>query len=434
MNVSRGAAPDARHLPGAIRQQGTTAPAAAMGQQSNVPTPPPLPNRPSSGTTDLPPRSTLRPRPPAEPAGAGRQDDAATSPKRDHLLVEEMPLAGYLLARASVGRRVDDADVLTALDEGQLALSAGTQALYKGRGNVADDIATSQGESYVAVQIQRDAVEFLKRSASYEPKPITGRVTPLARNMTRLSACWPADFGRMLQHHFPSQAQADAAVDFITRTVAGYLFGAGNCGEHARVVADARLRLPGAVPPQRIARSEGIDHAWAEALSSADGLRDDDVILDAWMRTPAHLREDSHCASAATETRAELPDGPATAWMRDVIAHVVETADRTGALAALTRPAEVITRDNFERHGATGAEDSVPVNLRPQFLAEAVERSASQSTLTKEIQAAGVARSLGLSVAASTDPALLDAVQQARAELFERDAPTAKEWTTKPIT
>lgn len=92
--------------------------------------------------------------------------------------------------------------------------------------------------------------------------------------MTRLSQCWPPGFAEQLDRHFPSEHAAKDAMDYITKTVAARLFAAGNCGEHARVVADARSRLPDAPTALRVARADAIDHAWAEAQVSRGKVRD----------------------------------------------------------------------------------------------------------------------------------------------------------------
>ncbi|MCS4511489.1 hypothetical protein [Xylophilus ampelinus] len=343
---------------------------------------------------------------------------------------QELPLAGYLLARASVGRRVDDSDTISALRRGQQAVVAGIETLYYGRGNVASDISASEGRSYVGVQTLRDAEAFLKRSASYRPASTTGRVSQLTRNMTQLSGCWPPNFARSLKYHFPDEKASEAALDFITKTVAASMSAAGNCGEHARVVANARLGLSESPESLRIARMNGVDHAWAEALSSRTELRDDDIMMDAWMRTPAHLREDSHCGSASTETRAEFARGSARSWMRDVISHLSARLKEIDTLSALTVPGEALSWSNFTRTGAVGAERAVPLNLKPEFMSEASLRASSQS-LAASIEAAGIARSFGLPVHSATRQSLIESVQQSRTALLTREAPSGPEWATQ---
>jgi len=341
----------------------------------------------------------------------------------------ELPLAGYLLARATVGRRVDDPDTIRGLRSGQHALAAGIGALARGRGNVTQDILASEGESYVAVQVQRDAVDFLKSAATYRPNPSSRRVTPLARKMTRLRQCWPPGFAEQLDRHFPSESAAKDAMDYITKTVAAQLFAAGNCGEHARVVADARLRLPDAPAALRVARADAIDHAWTEAQVERGKVRDDDVMMDAWMRTPAHLREDSHFGSAITHTKIQLDEADGVAWMSSVISHLTDRLQHDVVLAELTNPAAEVIWKNVDENGVTGSEPYVPINLKPAFLSEASAQAAHQPALSKDIQAVGIARSLDMSVAASTSPEVLVPILQARTDLLVQEAPTAPDWS-----
>jgi hypothetical protein len=349
-------------------------------------------------------------------------------PSSNALGPPQRPLAGYLMARASVGRRVDDAVLVDELRVGQQALADGIAALHTGRGNVVSDIAASGGGSYVCVQVQRDAAAFLKRSATYEAAS-TSRPTPLARKMMALARAWPAGFARELARRFPDAAAAERALDYMTRTIAARLLASGNCGEHARVVADARSRLPDAPAAIRIARSDAVDHAWAEALGTAGELRSDDVVLDAWMRTPAHLREDSHFGDALTQTRLELDDPAATAWMASMIEHMSTRLEHDTALLALIEPAAGLSWEKFESDGVDGAEVSVPLNLKPAFLAEASAQAAGQPALSAEVLAAGVALSLGLPLAESVRADTVQTILQARDELLAQDGPTDPAWS-----
>ncbi|WP_439391909.1 hypothetical protein [Ideonella sp. YS5] len=323
---------------------------------------------------------------------------------------------------------MDDAVVIDELRAGQQALADGIAALHTGRGNVVSDIAASGGGSYVCVQVQRDAVAFLKRSVTYEAAS-TSRPTPLARRMMGLTQAWPAGFARDLARRFPDAGAAERALDYMTKAIAARLLASGNCGEHARVVADARSRLPDAPAAIRIARSDAVDHAWAEALGTAGELRSDDVMLDAWMRTPAHLREDSHFGDALTQTRLELDDPVATAWMASVIDRMSTQLEHDTALIALIQPAAELTWEKLESDGVAGAEESVPINLKPAFLHEASVQAARQPALSAEVLAAGVAQSLGLPVAESVRADTVQAILQARDELLAQDAPTDPAWS-----
>jgi hypothetical protein len=387
-------------------------------EPGRVPTPPPLPTRVAVAASQGAPRAGL----PTESSLERALGEPALHP-------HELPLAGYLLARASVGRKVDDPDTISGLRSGQQALAVGIGTLARGRGNVLEDILTSDSDSYVAVQVQRDAVEFLKSAARYQPDSSSGRPTPLARKMARLSQSWPVGFAEQLNRHFPSESAAGDAMDYITKTVAARLFAAGNCGEHARVVADARSRIGDAPAALRIARADAVDHAWTEAQVSAGEKRHDDVMMDAWMRTPAHLREDSHFGSAITHTQVELDDAAKLAWMSGVVSHLTDRLQHDIVLAQLTNPAAAVIWDNVDEIGVRGAEPYVPINLKPEFLSEASAQALHQPALSKDIQAAGIARSLDLSVAASTSPEVLVPIHQAKADLLAQEAPLDPSWS-----
>jgi hypothetical protein len=133
------------------------------------------------------------------------------------------------------------------------------------------------------VQVQRDATAFLGRSMDFSP-PDDAAVASrrINKNMALLHQCWPADFGEKLREHFPSEAAAEQAKDFLAKVVAARYYGAGNCGEHARVVADARAAADDALRSLTRA-SEGV---WREKSES------EDVSQAAYSRVPPNLRGD----------------------------------------------------------------------------------------------------------------------------------------------
>lgn len=389
------------------------------------------------GPGTMPPRSSVGslPAPSAGeqvgPPGPALRGDRAIS--KEALRKVDLQLAGYLHVRASAARRIDDPPTIDRLRQGQTALARGIASLALGRGNVAADIAANDGASYVAVQLQRDAVEFLTRGLTYTRPANAGKPSLLAQRMMRLHACWPKQFDAELKAHFPNKHAADEATQYIAKTVAARAFASGNCGEHARVAADSLMQDGPSPSAVRIARSVGIDHAWAEGRVDSKELRDDDVILDGWMRTPVHLREDSHLANAATETRSEFVGAETQAWLAQVVAHMAQQVARDPVLYEITERADALAQENFDRRGAPGAESSVPLNLHLDLLQDASTRSATQAGIHADIEASGTAISMGLSIKEATQPEVVDAMKGARDSLLAQEWPTSQDWKPTPL-
>lgn len=395
---------------------------APSSAASQLPTPPPLPPLPSDASrtaTSLAPRQRLSHRheagtPAAEAAAALAQG------RRERLAPAEVSVAAYLLARTAAGRTVDERGAVRSLVDGQQAIDAGVGALQLGRGNVRADLQASQGEAYVAVQLQRDATTFLLRSMDFTPPTDAAAIRRTNINMALLQRCWPADLGQKLQEHFPSEAAAEQAKDFLAKVVAARYYGAGNCGEHARVVANARAVVQEPPAMTRIAKSSFMDHAWAESVGSDARLRNDDVIMDGWMRTVAHLREDSYCGSVANDTRWQF-DAVQARWLAEVADHVLKGLSRYDALLSLTRGAEDIVRKRLDNEDVSQvAYSSVPPNLRGDFLDEARRRAANWPQQSLFIEMAGVARSMGKPVAAATSIEVAGQVLQAFDQLLNQ--------------
>ncbi|HEY9106129.1 MAG TPA: hypothetical protein VIN58_05585 [Roseateles sp.] len=400
-----------------------SAPPSAASPANQLPTPPPLPPLPSAASrtaTSLAPRQRLSQ---CHEAGTPAVEAAAAfaQGRRERLAPAEVSVAAYLLARTAAGRTVDDRATVRSLVDGQQAIDAGVGALYLGRGNVQADLRASHGEAYVAVQVQRDATSFLLRSMDFTP-PSAAAVAKRGtnRNMALLQKCWPADLGQKLQEHFPSAAAAEQARAFLAMVVAARYYGAGNCGEHARTVANARA-VAGEPPAMtRIAKSHFIDHAWAESIGSDARLRNDDVIMDGWMRTVAHLREDSHFGSVANDTRWQF-DAVQSRWLAEVADHALQRLSSHNVLGALTRAAEDVVRERWETEDVRQtADSSVLPNLRGEFLDEARRRTLSWPVQSLFIELAGVARLMGKPVAAATSLEVVGPVVQAFDQLLNQ--------------
>jgi hypothetical protein len=398
-------------------------PPSAAGPARQLPTPPPLPPLPSTVSrtaASLAPRQRL---PHRHEAGTPAAEAAAglAQGRGERLTPAEVSVAAYLLARTATGRTVDDRGTVRSLVDGQQAIDAGVSALHLGRGNVRADLRASLGEAYVAVQLQRDAADFLLRSMDFTPAfDAAGASLRKNINMGLLKKCWPADFGQKLQEHFPSEASAERAKEFLARVVAARYYGAGNCGEHARTVANARAVVQEPPAMTRIAKSHFMDHAWAESIGSDARLRHDDVIMDGWMRTVAHLREDSHFGSVANDTRWQF-DAVQARWLAEVADHVQQRLSRHNALGSLTRAAENVVREKWESEDVSQtADSSVLPNLRGDFLDDARRRTVSWPVQSLFIELAGVARSMGKPVAAATSTEVAGQVLQAFDQLLNQ--------------
>jgi DNA-binding transcriptional regulator YdaS (Cro superfamily) len=174
----------------------------------------------------------------------------ATVPLRggEQVPAQEMPLAGYLLARALDGRKVDGAD-LERLRRADESVRETRALLPHGRGNVRQDIDAGRHESTTRVDAARSSK--------------LGTPSVAAR------AIWA---------------------------------GAGNCGEHAHlatVVHAGRLHAE-SNEAVLLLGNVLIDHGWAEAviprplrLSSLWKPDERAIVLDAWKDGPAVFATDS---------------------------------------------------------------------------------------------------------------------------------------------
>jgi hypothetical protein len=142
--------------------------------------------------------------------------------------------------------------------------------------------------------------------------------------------------------------------------------------------------------------------------------------MDGWMRTVAHLREDSYCGSVANDTRWQVDAGQAR-WLAEVADHALKGLSRYDALLSLTRGAEGIVRTRLESEDVSqAAYSSVPPNLRGDFLDEARQRTANWPEQSLFIELAGVARAMGKPVAAATGMEVASQVLQAFDQLLRQ--------------
>ncbi|MGF6666185.1 hypothetical protein QF000_007918 [Paraburkholderia atlantica] len=177
---------------------------------------------------------------------------AGTVPRRsrDRLLPEELPHAGYLLARAAVGRKITG-DERKRLRRADMSVRETRALMPAGRGNVREDIRDSLAEA-------------TRRSMG----------------------------GRSLAED--PEVESDA----LSRPIWA---GAGHCGEHGNLAAAAHAaRLRPGEQSQAIS-GVGIDHAWAETTpADPEGKADEKertIVMDAWADGPAVFASDSRYKS-----------------------------------------------------------------------------------------------------------------------------------------
>ena len=193
----------------------------------------------------LAPRATL----PIEPR-LHHRGLAATVPTRGRgeVLPEEMPLAGYLLARALDGRKVEGKDFerLRRADE---SVREARALLAFGRGNIREDNEQSAGEAFSRIDGAREL---------------------------KLGSTKPSAAAR------------------------GIWAGAGACIEHAHLSAFAHAAGLDAGSKEAVVLMAHIGHAWAESvipqpwnLSSLWKPSEKAIVLDAWKDGPAVFSADS---------------------------------------------------------------------------------------------------------------------------------------------
>ncbi len=199
------------------------------------------------GSVTLAPRAPL----PIEPR-LRHKGLAATVPMRSGAQVspEEMPLAGYLLARALDGRKVEGKD-LERLRRADESIRETRALLSFGRANVKEDNEQSRGDAFRRL----DAVHNLKLGSTNVP--------------VGARCIWA---------------------------------GAGHCGEHAHLAAVAHAGRLDAESKEAVAvlANVFIDHGWVESsiprtwsLASLWRPNEDAIVLDAWKDGPAVFAPDS---------------------------------------------------------------------------------------------------------------------------------------------
>jgi hypothetical protein len=352
---------------------------------------------PISRSTHAPGSKAILPlKRPAPPSGG-----AAESSSRARVVKgmdpKEAPLAGYLLARAALHRKVEGQD-LENLRAGSASVREVHDLLPLGRSNVNQDIEKA-----------KDANIPLRKVASYK----------LLKSL-------------LIKQHKAGELtetetfRAGAASSLYAKT--------GSCGSYAAITNPlhaaklADMQEERAIVTQAAHRT--IDHAWSEMLTK--GKREDgtpilhgmDVIMDGWCQEHlAILREDSEYARLGPDGSAshlkhqdflDHQTGPA-AW-KSVEKYQAVIAGSTGKQRVFQREFDRLLAARFETpkkhlwdaetvfHGEFREQAGKALHAKQPSPAESAgigadpaSVQAKRATLA-EIQAVGVARSLGSNI------------------------------------
>lgn len=209
------------------------------------------PRRASGALQDL----ARRPASSEQPVNITASPEREVRTTRTALSDSECQLGGYVLARQIDGRPVEGAE-LERLKRANATVMETRQALAHGRGNVANDIRDSHGQSTIRTVAGR------RIARKYLPSTCIPRKNPL----------------------FKYAADVRAAAGAMAAQ-------AGNCGDHASVAAF--LHAPKLEDGERVCAvsSTTVDHVWAE-LRGQTSDRAHDIVMDAWGKGPAIFAED----------------------------------------------------------------------------------------------------------------------------------------------
>lgn len=326
--------------------------------------------------TELPPRGLqalcsvmLAPRAPLpiEPR-LNHKGLAATVPmcSRAEVSPEEMPLAGYLLARALDGRKVEGKDFerLRRADE---SIRETRALLAFGRANVKEDNKQSRGEAF--------------------------------RRFEGANNLKPGSTHRSLAAHW-------------------IWAGAGNCGEHAHVATFAHAGRLDSESKEEVALLANvfIDHAWVESAiprpwNLASWWRPDEeaIVIDAWKDGPAVFAPDStrtqgQWMSAITARRIASPQPELIAEAK-IVAQDIACEQDPRALSWRPRPTEWWLSNARTVINNAFMERVLPKPVSVEQVLDTVRKSspaastetfhpATPAEVRKEILAVGVARDL----------------------------------------
>ncbi|HLP41686.1 MAG TPA: hypothetical protein VK465_09280 [Fibrobacteria bacterium] len=317
---------------------------------------------------------------------------------------KERPLAGYLMARAAMHRKVEGSD-LKNLRAGHESLQQGSALLPLGRANVIQDIEKAK-ESYLPVRntVASKLREFLVAS-----------------------------------HGYPSFTETPRNIRNRVVAAASQYVETGTCHSYAASISPLHAaKLPGMKDERSIValcNYPGRDHVWPEMIPKGkreDGtliLHGKDVIMDAWGKeNVAIFREDSEYARLDTHGKGDHLNH------HDLLNH------RTGPRALKEVKhlrAKIESNRNWKREcdndiqslvnsginvgekGRRNAESVFHADFQERA-GRALHKDAKHASLA-EIQAIGVARSLGSNIrgAKAEAPEIIASAK----EMFSRPRP-----------
>ncbi|KPZ28081.1 hypothetical protein AN901_200223 [Pseudomonas syringae pv. theae] len=299
-------------------------------------------------------------------------------------------LPGYLLLRR-LDRRPLDQDGIKGLIPADEAVGEARRALPFGRGNIDVDAQRSNLESgartVAARRLRKDA-----EAAGHEPMPANEDMN------------W-----------------------HVLVAMSGQVFGAGNCGEHARIASFAY----GALAQEKgrnadeyihLAAQSGEDHVWAETDNSSAGSSP--IVMDPWSNGPAIFAEDSRFAK--DRSTVERTDSFTLATAAEAGKITRETAENA-LIQATSRLQKRLADQKSQVSPVAGGRyrqgNSVLDDAFARRVSDTLNNGDPRRALQVEIEAAGVAMSLGAQGVKAVAEQARTVVEQARKVASRKGTP-----------
>jgi hypothetical protein len=360
------------------------------------------------------PKSTL-PKASA-PDGKGKAEASSSAAPASGINPKEVPLAGYLLARAALNRKIED-PVLKNLRDGHATVREVSDLLSLGPANVRENLAKAKGER---PDLRHAA--FRKMQVAFE---------------ARLN--YPGERGMSYNDYF----RMDAAASQFAKTGTCDHYVANTTALHAAKLTELKDKKKDEMEDKMEdkmaivahAKNQAARHTWSEMLPQGEGkdgkpiLHGEDIIMDGWCKENlAVLREDSSFARLDKDgngghlSHEHLLDYRSG---RAVLARVEEYKARIEGSMSL----QTVFHNEFELRKALGRKMDeeflwdAQSAFHPDFAKEAGEalRKDAKHPALAEIHAVGAARSLGANIRAAVAEAP-GVIAQAK-EMFPRPEP-----------